>query len=57
MQYGRGRAAFVGEAAVFTAQVAGPERLTMGMNRPEASQKQQFLLNLMHWLTGLVESQ
>ena len=46
--------AVFGEAAMFTAQVSGPQRLPMGMNRPEADQNAQFLLNLMHWLTGLL---
>jgi hypothetical protein len=54
LRVGEGRAAFFGEAAMFTAQVAGSERQPMGMNRPEAAQNQQFLLNLIHWLTGLI---
>jgi hypothetical protein len=52
MEYGRGRAAFFGEAAMFTAQVSGPERTPMGMNRPEAVQNQQLLRNVMRWLTA-----
>ena len=55
LEYGQGRVALFGEAAMFTAQVAvdGSGRFQMGMNRPEASQNQQFLLNVMHWLTNL----
>ncbi len=52
MQYGEGRAAFFGEAAMFTAQLAGPDRTPMGMNRPEAVQNQRFLRNVMRWLSG-----
>ena len=28
----------------------------MGMNSPDAAQNPQFLLNVMHWLSGLLES-
>ena len=49
---GKGRAAFFGEAAMFTAQVAGAERRPMGMNSPDAEQNAQFVLNLLHWLAG-----
>ena len=51
---GRGRVAVFGEAAMFSAQVSGPERRPMGMNRPTAAQNPQFLLNVMHWLAGLL---
>jgi len=51
---GRGRVAVFGEAAMFTAQVSGPERRPMGMNTPTAAQNPQFLLNVMHWLAGLL---
>ena len=47
---GKGRAAFFGEAAMFTAQSAGAERRPMGMNAPGAEQNAQFVLNLLHWL-------
>jgi hypothetical protein len=49
---GKGRVALFGEAAMFTAQRVGPNREPMGMNARNASQNQQFLLNVMHWLTG-----
>jgi hypothetical protein len=51
---GRGRVAVFGEAAMFSAQVSGPERRPMGMNTPTARQNPQFLLNVMHWLAGLL---
>ncbi|GHC10578.1 DUF4350 domain-containing protein [Thermomonas carbonis] len=47
---GKGRAAFFGEAAMFTAQSTGTERRPMGMNSPDAEQNAQFVLNLLHWL-------
>lgn len=47
---GKGRAAFFGEAAMFSAQLAGTDRAPMGMNSPGAEQNAQFVLNLLHWL-------
>jgi hypothetical protein len=52
LEYGRGRVAIFGEAAMFSAQLAGPNRTPMGMNAPEARQNPQFLLNVVHWLVG-----
>ena len=54
MRVESGAAAFFGEAAMFSAQVTGPERRPMGMNAPGAEQNGQFVLNLMHWLSGLI---
>lgn len=50
IKVGKGRVAVFGEAAMFSAQLAGPNRVPMGMNAPDASQNPQFLLNVMHWL-------
>jgi hypothetical protein len=47
--------AFFGEAAMFSAQVAGREKRPMGMNAPMAEQNSQFALNTLHWLIGLIE--
>ena len=54
MRVESGPAAFFGEAAMFSAQVTGPERRPMGMNAPGAEQNAQFVLNVMHWLSGLM---
>ena len=54
IQCGRGRVAVFGEAAMFSAQVAGPNRTPAGMNDPTAPQNAQFLLNVIHWLSGLL---
>lgn len=54
VHHGAGRVAVFGEAAQFTAQLAGPQRLKIGMNHPDAPQNAQFALNLMHWLSGLL---
>lgn len=53
LEYGKGRVAVFGEAAMFSAQVSGADRHAMGMNNPGARQNAQFLLNVMHWLVGL----
>jgi len=53
LRYGEGRVAAFGEAAMFSAQLGGPDRLPMGMNDPGAPQNYQFLLNVVHWLSGI----
>ncbi|WP_025666051.1 hypothetical protein [Aquimarina megaterium] len=50
LEYGKGRIAVFGEAAMFTAQIAGRDRVKVGMNSAEASENYQLLLNLIHWL-------
>ncbi len=52
LRFGEGRIAAFGEAAMFTAQMAGTEGF--GMNLPEAAHNPRFLLNVMHWLSGLL---
>lgn len=56
LRHGEGRVAVFGEAAMFTAQevLRDDGRLLMGMNREDAGQNPQFLLNVMHWLSGLI---
>jgi hypothetical protein len=55
LAFGKGRVALFGEAAMFSAQVSGPGRRPMGMNSPLAKQNPQFLLNVMHWLIGVLD--
>ena len=50
VQFGKGRVAVFGEAAMFSAQLSGPDRRPAGMNDPTAPQNAQFLLNVVHWL-------
>jgi hypothetical protein len=52
IRFGKGRVGVFGEAAMFSAQLAGPNRNPMGMNAPIAAKNPQFLLNVMHWLSG-----
>ena len=48
---GNGRAAFFGEAAMFTAQHAGAQRQPIGMNAPGAEANHRLVLNVVHWLS------
>jgi hypothetical protein len=52
MPFGSGRAAFFGEAAMFSAQLS--DNQPMGMNAPMAEQNFQLVLNVMHWLSGIL---
>lgn len=54
MPYGEGKVVIFGEAAMFTAQLAGGKS-KMGMNAPSAKQNAQFLLNTIHWLDGKID--
>jgi hypothetical protein len=48
--YGQGRVAVFGEAAMFSGQLKGASKRPMGLNSPDAKENLQFLLNLIHWL-------
>lgn len=50
MKYGRGRLVMFGEAAMFTAQLAGPAKAKIGMNSDYAEENYKLLLNIIHWL-------
>ncbi len=52
-----GRMVLFGEAAMFSAQLAGTHQRKMGMNHPDARQNYLLLLNIIHWLDGLIENQ
>lgn len=47
---GKGRVAVFGEAAMFSAQLSGPDKQPMGMNHPLAAQNPLLLRNLLRWL-------
>ena len=53
-QYGKGRIVVFGEAAMFSAQLAGPEKIKAGMNHEIAKENYQLLLNIIHWLDGKI---
>lgn len=52
MNIGKGRIVIFGEAAMFTAQRQGKNKI--GMNEKSAVQNMQFLLNTIHWLDGIL---
>lgn len=52
MMHGNGRVAVFGEAAMFTAQRT--KSGWIGLKSPGAEQNQQFLLNIMHWLSRMM---
>ena len=54
MKYGKGNVVMFGEAAMFSAQLAGPQKKKLGMNDDRAGQNFQLLLNIIHWLDGLL---
>ena len=53
MEFGKGRVVVLGEAAMLSAQLAGPRRRPMGMNAPGIDNR-QLALNIMHWLCRLL---
>lgn len=55
LHFGKGRVAVFGEAAMFTAQLHGPQEWPVGMNEPYAVENYQFLLNVAHWLSDLLQ--
>lgn len=54
-KFGKGKVVAFGEAAMFSAQLAGEEKIKMGMNNEVAPQNYQLLLNIIHWLDGILE--
>jgi len=54
LKFGKGRVVVQGEAAMLSAQIAGPEKFKMGMNVP-GNDNRQYALNVMHWLSGLLK--
>jgi hypothetical protein len=55
MKYGKGRVVMFGEAAMFSAQLAGPGQRKVGMNSDYAEENYKLLLNIIHWLDGRME--
>jgi hypothetical protein len=54
-RHGNGRVVIFGEAAMFSAQLAGLQKFKAGMNAPSAKHNAQLLLNIIHYLDGLLE--
>lgn len=52
-KFGRGRVVVMGEASVLSAQIQRDG--AMGMNDPRTNDNRQLTLNIMHWLSGVIE--
>jgi hypothetical protein len=53
IEFGKGRVIILGEAGMLSAQVVGAQRTQFGMNRAGIDNR-QLALNIMHWLSGLL---
>ena len=54
-KFGKGKVTVWGEAAMFSAQIAGEQKVKVGMNAPKVKYNYQLLLNIIHWLDNLIE--
>jgi len=54
MNSGKGHVVVLGESAMLSAQLAGPNGNPFGMNCPGIDNR-QLALNIMHWLSGLLK--
>ena len=57
LEFGKGRVVVFGEAAMFSAQLAGAQYGPMGFNQPEASGNITLLRNILAWLTDRSDDQ
>jgi len=51
LEFHKGRVVVFGEAAMFTAQYRAKDKKWSGLKAKGAEQNEQFLLNIMHWLS------
>lgn len=54
IKHGKGRVVVLGEAAMLTAQLAGPEKAPFGGLNIKTIDNRQLALNIMHWLSRLL---
>ncbi|MBW2369029.1 MAG: carboxypeptidase-like regulatory domain-containing protein [Deltaproteobacteria bacterium] len=52
---GKGRVAIMGEAGMFAAQIRGKNQHKSGLSDPRLAENPQFILNVMHWLSGQID--
>lgn len=55
VRLGQGRAVILSEAGMCTALAVGADKIRVGMNSSFAPQNAQFCLNVVHWLSGLLD--
>ena len=53
LPFGKGRVVVLAEAGMLSAQLAGPNRGRLGMNRPGIDNR-QLAINIMHWLSRVI---
>ncbi len=53
-KFGKGKVVVFGEASMFSAQIGEPGKRKMGMNRFDAGDNHKLLLNIIHWLDGII---
>jgi len=53
LEVGEGRVVILGEAAMCSAQLSGPDQNPMGMNNPLSVDNPRFCLNAVRWLVGV----
>jgi len=54
LAFGEGRVVVLSEAAMCSAQLAGPDRSPMGMNVAPSVDNPRFCLNVVRWLSGVL---
>ena len=54
IKFGKGRVVVMGEAAMLTAQLAGPEKARFGGLNQTGIDNRQLALNIMHWLSKVL---
>jgi hypothetical protein len=55
LKFGKGRVVVMGEAAMLTAQLFGPNQVPFGGLNKRDIDNRQLALNIMHWLSGLLK--
>lgn len=54
-KHGKGKIVVFGEASMFSAQIGNPGKRKMGMNNDNAKDNYKLLLNIVHWLDGILD--
>jgi hypothetical protein len=53
--FGEGIIVVFAEVAMFSAQLAGPDKIKAGMNQEMTKENYQLLLNIIHWMDGNID--
>lgn len=55
LEHGKGRIVVVAESSLFSAQLVGKNRIPVGINYIEKGQNLQFVINVFHWLSRIID--